>query len=55
MNHGSPPTLTAVEGNAGDADGGESVYEDIVVKDVERGGNVENDEYSATVVVKARE
>ena len=41
-----------VEGNA---DGGESVYEDIVVKGVESGGHVEKDEYGAMVVVKARE
>ena len=39
-----------VEGNAY---GGESVYEDIVVKGVESGGHVEKDEYGATVVVKA--
>ena len=43
-----------VEGNACDANGGESVYEDIVVKGVESGGHVEKDEYGATVVVKAR-
>ena len=44
-----------VKGNAGDADSGESVYEDIVVKGVESGEHVEKDEYGATVVVKARE
>ena len=44
-----------VKGNASDADSGESVYEDIVVKGVGSGGHVEKDEYGATVVVKARE
>ena len=44
-----------VEGNAFDADGGESVYEDTVVKGVESGGHIKEDEYGATVVVKARE
>ena len=31
------------------------MYEDIVVKAVESGGNVEKDEYGATVVIKAGE
>ena len=44
-----------VEGNAGDADGEESVYEDIVVKGVESGRHVEKDKYGAKVVIKARE
>ena len=44
-----------VEGNAGDADGGESVYSDILVNGVESGGHVEKEENSATVIVKARE
>ena len=43
-----------VEGNAGDADGGESVYEEIMVKDVESGGHIKEDEYGDTVVVQAR-
>ena len=44
-----------VEGNAFDTDGGESVYEDIVIKGVESEGNIKEDEYSATIVIKARE
>ena len=43
-----------VEGNAFDADGGECVYEDIVVKGVKYGGHIKEDEYGATVVVKAK-
>ena len=48
-NVGSEP----VEGNTGDADVGESVYEDIVINGVESGEHVEKDEYCTTVVVKA--